>query len=177
MYVFKRFAVVGSSMLGEFSCTMVCIPYIASTVHGQVRLLLRIHIHVLISCSLRTTACGLLHISLRLSSVSPGICNTYHYVARCILRSHLLLRSLSPLFPLLSPLGVCIFFLAMWTLVCVQGLSFFSKGSPVTVFVRVVVAVIARQKIFSLSGSPWLHTLHYCSLFISRFQYHSDFIV
>ena len=69
------------------------------------------------------------------------------------------------------------FFLAMWTLVCVQGLSFFSKGSPVTVFVRVVVAVIARQKIFSLSGSPWLHTLHYCSLFISRFQYHSDFIV
>ena len=111
MYVFKRFAVVGSSMLGEFSCTMVCIPYIASTVHGQVRLLLRIHIHVLISCSLRTTACGLLHISLRLSSVSPGICNTYHYVARCILRSHLLLRSLSPLFPLLSPLGVCIFFL------------------------------------------------------------------
>ena len=92
-------------MLDGLSCAINCIPHIASTAHGLVLFLLRIHIHVLISCNLRTTACGLLPASLRLSSVSPGICNTYHYIVRCLPRSNLLLPSLSPIFPLLSPLG------------------------------------------------------------------------
>jgi len=106
---FQTFAVVGSGTLGEFFYVMLCIPHIASIVRALVLLLLHIHIHELISCSSHTTACGLLHIPLHLMLVSPGICNTCHYVVRCIPRSLLLLCSLLLLSPLPSLLGVCVF--------------------------------------------------------------------
>ena len=88
---------------------MLCIPHIDSIAHALVLLLLHIHTHVLISCSSRTIACGLIHFPLHLALVLPGICNTYHYVVRCTPRSHLLLCSLLLLFPLPSRLGVCVF--------------------------------------------------------------------